>query len=107
MKKNILFHKLLIFIVVISSISCFVTNKDSQQMTTIVITNLSCLDCKNEINDMINDMKGIEYYEIWINNDNSVALLNFKYNSQKIHLAQINDKIISNGFTIELINTKE
>ena len=107
MKKNILFHKLLIFIVVISSISCFVTNKDSQQMTTIVITNLSCSDCSNEIDGMINDIQGIEYYEIWMNNDNTVALLNFRYNSEKNNLNKINDKITSNGYSIELINTKE
>ena len=107
MKKNILFHKLLIFIVVISSISCFVANKDSQQMTTIVITNLSCSDCSNEIDEMINDIQGIEYYEIWMNNDNTVALLNFRYNNDKTDLNKINDEITSRGYSIELISTKE
>ena len=55
-------------------------------MTTIVITNLECSDCNNEINEMINNINGIEYYEIWMSNDNSVALLNFRFNSQKINL---------------------
>ena len=107
MKKNILFHKLLIFIVVISSISCFVTNKTSQHMTTIVITNLECSDCNNEIDEMISNINGIEYYEIWMSNDNSVALLNFRFNSEKINLEEINGQIKSNGFNVELINSKE
>ena len=107
MKKNILFHKLLIFIVVISSISCFVANKNSQQMTTIVITNLECSDCNNEIDEMISNINGIEYYEIWMSNDNSVALLNFRFNSEEINLEAINDKIKSRGFNVELINSKE
>ena len=102
-----MFHKLLIFIVVVSSISCFVANKDSQQMTTIVITNLSCSDCSNEIDEMINDIQGIEYYEIWMSNDNTVALLNFRYNSKKIDLKIINDEITSNGYSIDVINAKE
>ena len=107
MKKNILFHKLLIFIVVISSISCFVANKNSQQMTTIVITNLECSDCNNEIDEMIGAINGIDYYEIWINNDNSVVLLNFKFNSEKVDLNIINDIITSYGYKVDMINTKE
>ena len=107
MKKNILFHKLLIFIVVISSISCFVANKTSQHMTTIVITNLECLDCNNEIDEMISNINGIEYYEIWMSNDNSVALLNFRFNCETISLEEIYGQIKSNGFNVELINSKE
>ena len=107
MKKNILFHKLLIFIAVISSISCFSTNINSQQMSTIVIRDLSCSDCNKEIDDMINDINGIEYYEIWMSNDNTIVLLNFRYNSKKIDLQKISAKIASNGYSIELINTKE
>jgi len=107
MKKNILFHKLLIFITVIASISCFSTNINSQEMSTIVITNLSCSDCNKEIDEMINNMHGIEYYEIWMSNDNTVVLLNFRYNSKKIDLQKISDKITSNGYSIEIINAKE
>ena len=107
MKKKILFHKLLIFIVVISSISCFVANKTSQHMTTIVITNLECSDCNNEIDGMISNINGIEYYEIWMSNDNSVVLLNFRFNSEKINLEEINGQIKSKGVNVELINSKE
>ena len=76
-------------------------------MTTIVITNLECSDCNNEINEMINNINGIEYYEIWMSNDNSVALLNFRFNSQKINLEEINDQIKSRGFNVEIINSKK
>ena len=76
-------------------------------MTTIVITNLECSDCNNEINEMINNINGIEYYEIWMSNDNSVVLLNFRFNSEKINLEEINGQIKSNGFNVELINSKE
>jgi len=76
-------------------------------MTTIVITNLECSDCNNEIDEMISNINGIEYYEIWMSNDNSVALLNFRFNSEKINLEEINGQIKSNGFNVELINSKE
>ena len=76
-------------------------------MTTIVITNLECSDCNNEIDEMISNINGIEYYEIWMSNDNSVVLLNFRFNSEKINLEEINGQIKSNGFNVELINSKE
>ena len=76
-------------------------------MTTIVITNLECSDCNNEIDEMISNINGIEYYEIWMSNDDSVALLNFRFNSEKINLEEINGQIKSNGFNVELINSKE
>ena len=76
-------------------------------MTTIVITNLECSDCNNEIDEMISNINGIEYYEIWMSNENSVALLNFRFNSEKINLKEINGQIKSNGFNVELINSKE
>ena len=76
-------------------------------MTTIVITNLECLDCSNKIDEIINNINGIEYYEIWMSNDNSVALLNFRFNSQKINLEEINDQIKSRGFNVEIINSKK
>ena len=76
-------------------------------MTTIVITNLECSDCNNEIDEMISNINGIEDYEIWISNDNSVALLNCRFNSEKINLEEINRQIKSNGFNVELINSKE
>tara|TARA_B100001750_G_scaffold191482_1_gene161901 strand:+ start:467 stop:697 length:231 start_codon:yes stop_codon:yes gene_type:complete len=76
-------------------------------MTTIVITNLECSDCNNEINEMINNINGIEYYEIWMSNDNSVALLNFRFNSEKVNLEEINEQIKSRGFNVELINSKK
>ena len=76
-------------------------------MTTIVITNLECSDCNNEIDEMINNINGIEYYEIWMSNDNSVALLNFRFNSEKVNLEEINEQIKSRGFNVELINSKK
>ena len=76
-------------------------------MTTIVITNLECSDCNNEIDEMINNINGIEYYEIWMSNDNSVALLNFRFNSEKINIEEINEQIKSRGFNVELINSKK
>jgi len=76
-------------------------------MTTIVITNLECSDCNNEIDEMINNINGIEYYEIWMSNDNSVVLLNFRFNSEKVNLEEINEQIKSRGFNIELINSKK
>jgi len=76
-------------------------------MTTIVITNLECSDCNNEIDEMINNINGIEYYEIWMSNDNSVVLLNFRFNSEKVNLEEINEQIKSRGFNIELINSEK
>jgi len=76
-------------------------------MTTIVITNLECSDCNNEIDEMINNINGIEYYEIWMSNDNSVVLLNFRFNSEKVNLEEINEQIKSRGFNVELINSKK
>ena len=76
-------------------------------MTSIVITNLECLDCNNEIDEMISNINGIEYYEIWMSNDNSVALLNFRFNSEKVNLEEINEQIKSRGFNVELINSKK
>ena len=76
-------------------------------MTTIVITNLECSDCNNEIDEMINNINGIEYYEICMSNDNSVALLNFRFNSEKVNLEEINEQIKSRGFNVELINSKK
>jgi len=102
-----LFHKFIIIIALILSISCYVNNNPSQQMTTMVLTNLPCSDCKNEIEIMIDKIDGIHEYEIWMNNEKTVVLLNFKYNNNKIQINEISNKITSNGYSIELINSKE
>ena len=105
MKKNILFHKILIFSIIITSISCFNTNKNIQNASTIVITNLSCDDCTKEINAMIENLDGIDYHEMWISNDSSVLLLNIQFNDKKITLEEIKEDIKSQGFTVDLINS--
>ncbi len=106
MKKNILFHKILIFSIIITSISCFNVNKNTLNASTIVITNLSCNDCNMKINEMIENIDGIKYHEIWISNDKNVLLLNIQFNNKKITLEQIKENIKSQGFTVELINSK-
>lgn len=105
MKKNILFHKILIFGIIIASISCFNRNKNTQNASTIVITNLSCDECTTEINTIIENLNGIDYHEIWISNDNSVLLLNIKFDNKKITLEAIKEDIKSQGFTVDLINS--
>ena len=105
MKKNILFHKILIFGIIIISISCFNTNKNTQNASTIVITNLSCDDCTMEINAMIENLDGIDYHEMWISNDSSVLLVNIQFNDKKITLEEIKEDIKSQGFTVDLINS--
>tara|TARA_S200000501_G_scaffold101423_2_gene94924 strand:+ start:22870 stop:23193 length:324 start_codon:yes stop_codon:yes gene_type:complete len=105
MKKNILFHKILIFSIIFASISCFNTNKNIPNASTIVITNLSCDDCTMEINAIIKNLDGIDYHEIWISNDSSVLLLNIQFNDKKITLEKIKEDIKSEGFTVDLINS--
>ena len=105
MKKNILFHKILIFSIIIASISCFNANKNTINASTIVITNLSCNDCTMEINTMIENLDGIDYHEMWISNDSSVLLLNIQFNDKKITLEEIKEDIKSQGFTVDLINS--
>ena len=105
MKKNILFHKILIFSIIIASISCFNANKNTINASTIVITNLSCDDCTLEITELIENINGIDYHEIWISNDESVLLLNIQFDNKKITLEAIKEDIKSQGFTVHLINS--
>ena len=105
MKKNILFHKILIFSIIIASISCFNGNKNTINASTIVITNLSCDDCALEITELIENINGIDYHEIWISNDESVLLLNIQFDNKKITLEKIKENLKSKGFTVDLINS--
>jgi len=105
MKKNILSHKIVIFSIIIASISCFNVNKNTLNASTLVITNLSCNDCNMEINEVIENIDGIKYHEMWISNDKNVLLLNVQFNNEKITLEQIKENIKSQGFTVDLINS--
>ena len=71
MKKNILFHKFLTFISVFMLLSCFALDANNK-MSTILLTNLTCTDCDGEVNEIIQSIEEIEYYELWINNEKTI-----------------------------------
>ena len=58
-----------------------------------------------EITELIENINGIDYHEIWISNDNSVLLLNIQFDNKKITLEAIKEDIKSQGFTVDLINS--
>ena len=107
MKKNILFHKLLTLISVVMLLSCFGLDEKNNKMATILLTNLTCIDCDSEVNKIIQSIEEIEYYELWINNEKTTILLNVEYNYKKTTINQINTMIASYGYSVELINNKE
>ena len=107
MKKNILFHKFLTLISVVMLLSCFGLNENNNKVATILLTNLTCIDCDDEVNNIIQSIEEIEYYELWINNEKTIILLNIEYNYKKITISQINTMITSYGYSIELLNNKE
>ena len=103
-KKNILFHKLLTLISVVMLLSCFGLDEKNNKMATILLTNLTCIDCDSEVNKIIQSIEEIEYYELWINNGKTTILLNIEYNYKKITINQINTMIASHGYRVELLN---
>ena len=109
MKKNILFHKFLTLISVVMLLSCFGLNVNNNKVatTTILLTNLTCIDCDDEVNNIIRSIEEIEYYELWINNEKTMILLNIEYNYKKITINQINTMITSYGYRVEVLNNKE
>ena len=107
MKKNILFHKLLTLISVVMLLSCFGLDEKNNKMATILLTNLTCIDCDSEVNEIIQSIEEIEYYELWINNEKTTILLNIEYNYKKITINQINTMITSYGYRVELLNNKK
>ena len=88
-------------------VSCFNINENNYKTTTILLTNLSCQDCQSEINEIIQSMEDIEYYEIWVNNGKTMILINIKYNYKKITIDRINTIIASHGYGVELLNDKK
>ena len=106
MKKNILFHKFFTLISVVMVVSCFGINGNDNKMTTILLTNLSCEYCQGEVSEIIQSIEDIEYYELWINNDKTVILVNIRYNN-KITVDRINTIIASHGYNVELLNSKK
>ena len=107
MKKNILFHKLLTLISVVMLLSCFGLDEKNNKMATILLTNLTCTDCDSEVNEIIQSIEEIEYYELWINNEKTTILLNIEYNDKETTIDQINTMIASHGYRVELLNNKE
>jgi copper chaperone CopZ len=108
MKKNILSHKLLTLISVIFLLSCFgLDGNNKNHMATILLTNLTCIDCDSEVNNIIQSIEEIEYYELWINNEKTTILLNIEYDYNKTTIEQINLIITSYGYRVELLNNKQ
>ena len=107
MKKNILLHKLLALISIVMLLSCFGLDEKNNKMATILLTNLTCTDCDSEVNEIIQSIEEIEYYELWINNEKTTILLNIEYNDKETTIDQINTMIASHGYRVELLNNKE
>ena len=106
MKKNILFHKFFTLISVIMVVSCFGINGNDNKMTTIVLTNLSCEYCYDEVSEIIQSIEDIESCEYNISNDKTVMILNITYNN-KITADHIHTIVASNGYNVELLNSKK
>ena len=88
-------------------LSCFGLDEKNNKMATILLTNLTCIDCDSEVNKIIQSIEEIEYYELWINNGKTTILLNIEYNYKKITIDQINTMIASHGYRVELLNNNE
>ena len=58
-----------------------------------------------EVTEVIENINGIDYHEIWISNDESVLLLNIQFDNKKITLEKIKENLKSKGFTVDLINS--
>ena len=87
-------------------LSCFGLDEKDNKMATILLTNLTCIDCDSEVNEIIQSIEEIEYYELWINNERTTILLNIEYNYKKTTIGQINTMITSHGYNAELLNNK-
>ena len=85
-------------------LSCFGLDEKNNKMATILLTNLTCTDCDSEVNEIIQSIEEIEYYELWINNEKTVVLLNIEYDDKKTTIEQINIIITSHGYRAELLN---
>ena len=88
-------------------LSCFGLDEKNNKMATILLTNLTCIDCDSEVNKIIQSIEEIEYYELWINNEKTTVILNIEYNYKKTTIDQINTMIASHGYGVELLNNKE
>ena len=88
-------------------LSCFGLDEKNNKMATILLTNLTCTDCDSEVNEIIQSIEEIEYYELWINNEKTTILLNIEYNDKETTIDQINTMIASHGYRVELLNNKE
>jgi len=107
MREKNLFHKLLTLMSVILLLSCFgLDENNNNKMATILLTNLTCIDCDSEVNNIIQSIEEIEYYELWINNEKTTILLNIKYNYKRTTIDQINLIITSYGYRAELLSNK-
>ena len=99
MKKIILFKNL--YLILLSSILlCCYASSDSSSIATFTLINTSCSDCHTKLMNDITNIPGVNQSDGFISQDSNIVIINISYNAKVISVEEINDFIISNGFSL-------
>jgi copper chaperone CopZ len=85
---------LMIFMALFMLNTAFSQEKKSKTQTVVIQTSAECGDCKDRIEQGLNYTKGVVFAEL----DLESKKVTVKYNSKKISLQQVKEKINSIGY---------
>ncbi|MFN5912353.1 MAG: heavy-metal-associated domain-containing protein [Bacteroidota bacterium] len=77
--------------------------KKSKSETAVIQTSAECGDCKNRIEEGLNYTKGVAFAEL----DLETKKVTVKFNSKKISLLQVKEKIASIGYSADEVKATQ
>ena len=102
MKKIILFLTYLLIIAnLLLIMSCYNNLNKPISIANITLIDVKCDDCYNEISSIIKKNEGIYDFEIFQSENESIIIINIRYNHKIGNLHTMKLNFISHGFIIK------